>query len=99
MKTTARMKMMDDDTEVIELLSDDFNDALLGAYFGEDGVPVPAYSSEKVLALLMMSGHSIESAGEAVDAAASGMRIIWIERLEFDPTFTPDDRPHLKLVH
>lgn len=91
--------MMDEETEVIELLSDDFNEALLGCYFGEDGVPVPAYSAEKVMALLMMSGHSMDSAGEAIEAAVEGMRIIWIEKLEFDPTFTFDDRPHLKLVH
>ena len=40
---------MDDDTEVIELLDDQFADALLGAVYDDEGTPVPCYSSAMVM--------------------------------------------------
>ena len=92
---------MDDDTEVemIELLDDRFSDALLGAVFGDDGTPVPCYSSAMVMDKLLMDGHDEASALESVEAATEGMKMLWIHPLELEPEFTPDTKPHLRLVH
>ena len=91
--------MDDDDTEVIELLDDQFTDALLGAVYDEEGTPVPCYSSAMVMDKLLMDGHDEASALEAVEAATEGMKMLWIHELELEPEFTPDTKPHLRLVH
>jgi hypothetical protein len=91
--------MDDDDTEVIELLDDQFTDALLGAVYDEEGTPVPCYSSSMVMDKLLMDGHDEASALEAVEAATDGMKMLWIHPLELEPEFTPDTKPHLRLVH
>ena len=91
--------MDDDDTEVIELLDDQFTDALLGAVYDEEGTPVPCYSSSMVMDKLLMDGHDEASAMEAVEAATDGMKMLWIHPLELEPEFTPDTKPHLRLVH
>jgi hypothetical protein len=90
---------MDDDTEVIELLDDQFADALLGAVYDDEGTPVPCYSSAMVMDKLLMDGHDEDSALEAVEAATEGMKMLWIHPLELEPEFTPDTKPHLRLVH
>lgn len=90
---------MSDDTEVIELLSDEFSDALLGGYFMEDGTPIPAYSSAIVMERLIEAGHDEQSAMETIEAVTEGMRMIWIHELVLEPEFTPDNKPHLRLVH
>ena len=90
---------MDDDTEVIELLDDQFTDALLGAVYDDEGTPVPCYSSAMVMDKLLLEGYDEESAMEAVEAATDGMKMLWIHPLELEPEFTPDNRPHLRLVH
>ena len=89
----------EDDTEVIELLDDQFTDALLGAVYDEEGTPVPCYSSSMVMDKLLMDGHDEASALEAVEAATEGMKMLWIHDLELEPEFTPDTKPHLRLVH
>ena len=91
---------MDDDTEVemIELLGDEYSDALLGAVFEDDGTPVPCYSSAAVMDRLLLEGHDEDSALEAVEEATVGMRMIWIHPLEIDVTFEADTRPRLSLV-
>ena len=91
--------MDDDDTEVIELLDDQFQDALLGAVYDDVGTPVPCYSSAMVMDKLLMDGHDEASALEAVEAATHGMKMLWIHPLELEPEFTPDTKPHLRLVH
>ena len=94
--------MDDDDTEVtemIELLSDDFAEALLGAVYDEEGTPVPCYSSAMVMDKMLLDGHDEVSAMEAVEAATEGMKMLWIHPLELEPEFTPDTKPHLRLVH
>ena len=94
--------MDDDDTEVemIELLDDQFADALLGAVFDDDGTPVPCYSSAVVMDKMLMDGHDEESAMEAVEAATDGMKMLWIHPLELEVEFEPDPKPrHLRLVH
>ncbi len=91
--------MDDDDTEVIELLDDQFTDALLGAVYDDEGTPVPCYSSAMVMDKLLMDGHDEASALEAVEAATEGMKMLWIHPLELEPEFTPDTKPHLRLVH
>lgn len=90
---------MDDDTEVIELLDDQFTDALLGAVYDDEGTPVPCYSSAMVMDKLLMDGHDEASALEAVEVATEGMKMLWIHPLELEPEFTPDTKPHLRLVH
>ena len=91
--------MDDDDTEVFELLYDQFTDALLGAVYDEEGTPVSCYSSSMVMDKLLMDGHDEASAMEAVEAATDGMKMLWIHPLELEPEFTPDTKPHLRLVH
>ena len=91
--------MDDDDTEVIELLDDQFQDALLGAVYDDEGTPVPCYSSAMVMDKLLMDGHDEASALESVEAATEGMKMLWIHPLELEPEFTPDTKPHLRLVH
>ena len=91
--------MDDDDTEVIELLDDQFQDALLGAVYDDEGTPVPCYSSAMVMDKLLFDGHDEASALEAVEAATEGMKMLWIHPLELEPEFTPDTKPHLRLVH
>ena len=89
----------EEDTEVIELLDDQFTDALLGAVYDDEGTPVPCYSSAMVMDKLLLEGYDEESAMEAVEAATEGMKMLWIHPLELEPEFTPDNRPHLRLVH
>ena len=91
---------MDDDAEIemIELLGDEYADALLGAVFEDDGTPVPCYSSAVVMDQLLLSGHDEDSALAAVEEATEGMKMIWIHPLELDISFEVDAKPHLTLV-
>jgi hypothetical protein len=92
--------MDDDDTEVIELLDDQFADALLGAVYDDEGTPVPCYSSAAVMDQLLLSGYDEDSALAAVEEATDGMRMLWIHPLVLDVEFDPDPKPrHLRLVH
>lgn len=93
---------MDDEsevTELIELLGDEYNEALLGCVYDEDGTPVPCYSSAAVMQRLVNEGYGEDEALEAVEAATDGMRLLWIHELELTPEFSPDNKPHLRLVH
>ena len=94
---------MDDEnqesTELIELLGDEYNDALLGCVYDEEGTPVPCYSSAAVMQRLISEGYGEDEAMETVEAATQGMRLLWIHELELEPEFTPDKKPHLRLVH
>ena len=93
---------MDDEsevTELIELLGDEYNEALLGCVYDEDGTPVPCYSSAAVMQRLVNEGYEEDEALEAVEAATDGMRLLWIHELELTPEFSPDNKPHLRLVH
>jgi len=93
---------MDDEsevTELIELLGDEYNEALLGCVYDEDGTPVPCYSSAAVMQRLVNEGYEEDEALEAVEAATDGMRLLWIHELELSPEFSPDSEPHLRLVH
>ena len=92
--------MSEDDTEVemIELLGDEYSDALLGAVFEDDGTPVPCYSSAAVMDRLLFEGHDEDSALAAVEEATEGMKMLWIHPLEIDVSFEADTRPRLSLV-
>ncbi len=92
--------MSEDDTEVemIELLGDEYADALLGAVFEDDGTPVPCYSSAAVMDRLLFEGHDEDSALAAVEEATEGMKMLWIHPLEIDVSFEVDAKPHLTLV-
>jgi hypothetical protein len=90
---------MDDDYEEIELLGDEYHHALLGAVYEQDGTPVPCYSSGAIVDELMNQGMTEEQAVEWINVETDGAKILWIHPLEIQPDFTPDDRPHLRLVH
>lgn len=89
---------MDDDYMEVELL-EDYIDALLGAVYDDDGHPVPVYSSQMVLDKLIADGMSEDQAVEYIEFETEGMRLLWVHPLEIDPSFTPDRKPHLRLVH
>ena len=85
--------------EDIELLGDEFHHALVGAVFENDGTPVPCYSSGMVVEQLMQEGLTEDQAVEYVNEVTEGAKILWIHPLELQPEFSPDNRPHLRLVH
>ena len=90
---------MDEEFEEIELLGDEFHHALLGAVYEEDGTPVPCYSSGMIVDQLINDGLSEEQAVDYINEVTDGARILWIHPLELQPEFTPDNKPHLRLVH
>ena len=90
---------MDEEYEEIELLGDEFHHALLGAVFENDGTPVPCYSSAMIADSLMNEGYSEEEAVDYINTVTDGAKILWIHPLELEPDFTPDKKPHLRLVH
>jgi hypothetical protein len=48
---------------------------------------------------LVSEGYGEDEAMDTVEAATQGMRLLWIHELELTPEFTPDNKPHLRLVH
>ncbi len=91
---------MDEEYEEIELLSDEFHHALLGAVFEQDGTPVPCYSSAAIVEQLMDDeGYTEEMAVDYINEVTADSKILWIHPLELEPEFTPDKKPHLRLVH
>ena len=90
---------MDEEYEEIELLSDEFHHALLGAVFENDGTPVPCYSSGMIVESLMNEGYTEDMAVDYINEVTDGAKILWIHPLEIQPEFEPDGRPHLRLVH
>ena len=81
------------------MLGDEFHHALLGAVYESDGTPVPCYSSGAIVDSLMHEGYREEMAVDYINDVTDGAKILWIHPLEIQPEFTPDDRPHLRLVH
>ena len=90
---------MDDDYEEIELLSDEFHYALLGAVYEQDGTPVPCYSSGMIVDQLIQEGYTDDAALDYINEVTEGAKILWIHPLEIEPDFTPDKKPHLRIVH
>ena len=90
---------MDEEYEEIELLSDEFHHALLGAVYENDGTPVPCYSSGMIVESLMREGYTEDMAVEYINEVTEGAKILWIHPLEIQPDFSPDNKPHLRLVH
>ena len=91
---------MDEEFEEIELLGDEFHHALLGAVFEQDGTPVPCYSSAAIVEQLMDDeGYTEDMAVDYINEVTADSKILWIHPLELEPEFTPDSRPHLRLVH
>ena len=89
---------MDDEYEEIEMLGEEFHDALLGAVFEEDGTPVPCYSSGAVVESLMNEGYTEEMAVDYINEVTADAKILWIHPLELEPEFTEDPRPLLTIV-
>ena len=91
---------MDDDFEEIEMLGEEFHHALLGAVYEADGTPVPCYSSAAIVEQLMDDeGYTEEMAVDYINEVTEGAKILWVHPLELQPEFTPDNKPHLRLVH
>ena len=90
---------MDEEFEEIKLLGDEYHHALLGAVYEQDGTPVPCYSSGMIVDELMRQGMSEEQAVDWINVETEGAKILWIHPLEIQPEFTPDNKPHLRLVH
>ena len=90
---------MDEDFEEIELLGDEYHHALLGAVYEQDGTPVPCYSSGMIVDELMRQGMTEEQAVDLINVETEGAKILWIHPLELQPEFSPDNKPHLRLVH
>ena len=91
---------MDDDFEEIEMLGEEFHHALLGAVYEADGTPVPCYSSAAIVEQLMDGeGFTEEMAVDYINEVTEGAKILWVHPLELQPEFTPDNKPHLRLVH
>ena len=90
---------MDEEYEEIELLGDEFHHALLGAVFEADGTPVPCYPSGAIVESLMDEGYDEESAVDYINEVTADAKILWIHPLELQPDFSPDNKPHLRLVH
>ena len=91
---------MDEEFEEIELLGDEFHHALLGAVFEQDGTPVPCYSSAAIVEQLMDDeGYTEDMVVDYINEVTADSKILWIHPLELEPEFTPDSRPHLRLVH
>ena len=90
---------MDDEYEEIELLGDEYHHALLGAVYEQDGTPVPCYSSGMIVDELMRQGLTEEQAVDYINMETEGAKILWIHPLELQPEFSPDNKPHLRLVH
>ena len=90
---------MDDDYEEIELLGDEFHYALLGAVYEQDGTPVPCYSSGMIVDQLIKEGYTDDGALDYINEVTEGAKILWVHPLEIEPDFTPDKKPHLRIVH
>ena len=91
---------MDEEFEEIDLLGDEFHHALLGAVFEQDGTPVPCYSSAAIVEQLMGDeGYSEDMAVDYINEVTADAKILWIHPLELEPEFSPDNKPHLRLVH
>ena len=90
---------MDEEYEEIEMLGEEFHDALLGAVYEQDGTPVPCYSSGVIVESLMSEGYTEQQAVDYINEVTEGAKILWVHPLELEPTFEPDGRPHLRLVH
>jgi hypothetical protein len=89
---------MDEDIGEIEMLTD-FDEALLGCVYSEDGTPVACYSSEVVMKRLVQEGYEESEALDYVEEMTTGMKLVWIHPIEFEPEFSPTKSPHLRLVH
>ena len=90
---------MDEDYEEIEMLGEEFHHALLGAVYEQDGTPVPCYSSGMIVDKLILEGYTDDQALDYINEVTEGAKILWIHPLEIEPDFTPDKKPHLRLVH
>jgi hypothetical protein len=87
-----------DDYEEIDLL-DDFSYALVGCVYEPDGTPIPCYQAAKVWEQLSSEGYTEEEADDFIEQYTANVRVVWIHPLELRPEFSPDSRPHLRLVH
>jgi hypothetical protein len=48
---------------------------------------------------LAEEGYGEDEALDYVEEITTGMKLIWIHPIEFEPSFTPTKGGHLRLVH
>ena len=90
-----------DDKEVFEIdLVEEFAFAATKFLYSAGG-PVVCYDCDAVLAYLVtQEGMTQEAAMDYMDETMEGIRFVWLHDIEvLDVDLTPDDRPHLRLVH
>jgi hypothetical protein len=48
---------------------------------------------------LLTEGYTEEQAVDYINDVTEGAKILWVHPLELQPEFSPDNKPHLRLVH
>ncbi len=76
-----------------------FNNCIAGIVerFGQPDIV--CYDKEKVIDQLQVDGMSYDDAIEHMDQSVAGSKFVWLHDIDFDVEFTPDNKPHLRLVH
>ena len=89
-----------DEKEVFEVdLVEEFAFAAYKFIYAEGG-PVVCYDCDMVLAYLAEQGMDYDTAIDYMDEAMEGGgRFVWAHDIDFDVDLSPDDKPHLRLVH
>jgi hypothetical protein len=90
-----------DDKELFEIdLVPEFAFAATHFLYSEGG-QVVCYDCDAVLAYLIdEQGMTHDAAIDYMDETmAEGGRFVWIHAIDLDVDLTPDDHPHLRLVH
>jgi hypothetical protein len=87
------------DEEIFELeLIDEFAFAATKFIYA-DGGPVVCYDCDAVIAYLAELGMGYDEAIDYMEETVTGSRYVWLHDIDFDVEFTPNDKPHLRLVH
>lgn len=91
--------MDDDETFLIDLVPE-FAFAANKFLYSEGG-PVVCYDCDAVLAYLIdEQGMTHDAAIDYMDETMDGGgRFVWLHDIDLDVELTPDDKPHLRLVH
>jgi hypothetical protein len=89
-----------DDKELFEIdLVEEFAFSVNHFIYTAEG-PVACYDCDAVLAyLITQEGMTHDAAIDYMDETMEGVRFIWIHAIDLDVDLTPDDHPHLRLVH
>ena len=87
------------DMEVFELdLVEEFAFAAKKFIYAEGG-PVVCYDCDAVIAHLEEQGMGYDEAIDYMESAVEGSRFVWLHDVDFEVDYSPDPKPHLRLVH